>query len=378
VAVLQGHPDLGNAPIHRRLLGPVTDAEFSRDGRQLVTVSLDQMPKNRDGPGLFPGLTFTPVRLWDLPAGTKRLALADFPCWVRTASFAPGGGRLLTVSRSELGSLDIGPGPKVLGDMTTPFYNVQSPPVRIWDARTGRALTAFLSPTEVCRCAVWSPDGDRVLTVAYPSGGVIPANWQPMRIWDAATGKPLLNLDKEAGECETLQFSPDGRFAVGVCNEKRPRAVVWDAATGKPHCTLEGHEGDLTAVAWSANGLRLATASADRTVRLWEAATGKELWRLSGHAGTVHAVAFSPDGARVVTASEDGTARLWDAVGKEWLTLRGHQGPVYSAAFHPDGNQVLTGSQDGTARLWPLDPLPLARERLPRTLSAAERAGVVP
>jgi hypothetical protein len=35
---------------------------------------------------------------------------------------------------------------------------------------------------------------------------------------------------------------------------------------------------------------------------------------LTGHAGTVNSAAFSPDGARVVTASADGTARVWDAV----------------------------------------------------------------
>jgi WD40 repeat protein len=39
----------------------------------------------------------------------------------------------------------------------------------------------------------------------------------------------------------------------------------------------------------------------------------------------VHSAAFSPDGSRIVTASADKTARIWDtASGKEIAVLRGH------------------------------------------------------
>jgi hypothetical protein len=47
-------------------------------------------------------------------------------------------------------------------------------------------------------------------------------------------------------------------------------------------------------------------------VRLWDAASGKPLATLEAHTGEVSSAAFSPDGARVVTASADKTAGLWD------------------------------------------------------------------
>ena len=74
---------------------------------------------------------------------------------------------------------------------------------------------------------------------------------------------------------------------------------------------------------------------------------------LRGHTDTVKAVAFSPDGERVLTGSADGTARLWDAAtGKALATLVGHTHMVRGVAFSPDGTRVLTGSDDNTARLW--------------------------
>jgi WD40 repeat protein len=55
--------------------------------------------------------------------------------------------------------------------------------------------------------------------------------------------------------------------------------------------------------------------------------------------------AYSPDGARIVTASADKTARIWDAAtSKEITILRGHEGTVYSATFSPDGARIVTAT----------------------------------
>ena len=57
---------------------------------------------------------------------------------------------------------------------------------------------------------------------------------------------------------------------------------------------LEGHTGWVHSVVWSSDGLRLATASDDTTVRLWNVKSGAELHRSGGFEHAVRSVAWSP------------------------------------------------------------------------------------
>ena len=106
---------------------------------------------------------------------------------------------------------------------------------------------------------------------------------------------------------------------------------------------LKGHSSPVYCVAFSPNGMRLASGSEDKTIKLLDSVTGKELFTLKGHLGSVVSVAFSPDGKRLASVSSDRTIKLWDSgAGKELLTIKGLSRVETTVAFSPDGKRLVS------------------------------------
>ena len=106
-------------------------------------------------------------------------------------------------------------------------------------------------------------------------------------------------------------ISPSGKQLASPDKDERT-INVWDATTGTTICALRGHEGPVYALAYSPDGKRLASGSADKTIRLWEPASGKEVAVLRGHEKPVEWLTYSPDGQRICSLDGE-SGRLWDA-----------------------------------------------------------------
>jgi WD40 repeat protein/tRNA A-37 threonylcarbamoyl transferase component Bud32 len=214
--------------------------------------------------------------------------------------------------------------------------------VKLWDIRrrdddlTLRASAGFTS-------VAFSPAGPYLASATGDNA---------LEFWDTTTGKQVVPWPRSLPECVNgLSFSPNGVQL--ACADSDGTVRVREAPSGRETRCLRGHKGPVHAVAFGPDGGRLASAGEDGTVRLWEVSSGLETFCLRGHDGADHALAFSPDGSRLASAGKDGVVRVWDtSTGQERLALIDHAGPVYAVAFSLDGRRLATAGKDEIVRVW--------------------------
>ena len=143
-----------------------------------------------------------------------------------------------------------------------------------------------------------------------------------------------------------VAFSPDGLMLASGSKDKSIK--IWDLATGKSLRTFDGDSSTIWSVAFDSKGTQLVTGTGFWRVMLWDLKTGKSIQSLD-HAASVWSVAISPDGQLLASASGDKTTKIWDATnGKLIYNLPDHTEFVYSVAFSPDGKTLVSASKDKT------------------------------
>lgn len=382
---LERHPNEGN----------VSRVSFSPNGQLLASTAFKDHT----------------VKLWDPTTGTLQRTLSHPQCSPRSLIFSPDGRFLVSPARDPnhptiflwnlIGDCFEQETANALGDVQCVAFSPNGKllafasadgSVKLWDLASGNLQQTLKSYTGQARhlsfyhtgqflgilCEhgifrIWNivTGAEKVLPVGIFAGIFSPtekvlvtvSHEYSLSSWDPDTGLPLEDFQGKYSGLDQV-FSPDGKFLALARDQSQ--VTILDMPTGTLHAPFGAHADNVVSMAFSPNGQFLASASADKVVKIWYVGAGipKPEQCYEGHPSRVCSLIFSTDGETLVSCSDDKTAALWDpktgSLSQKQLLGSSHRPSV---ALAPSGKVLVSISVDKEIKLWritkrTIEPIP--------------------
>lgn len=178
-----------------------------------------------------------------------------------------------------------------------------------------------------------------------------------------------------SGLVRALAVTADGTNAISGGDDSS--AIVWSLTSNLAEQILRFHKSAVNAVAFGPNN-QIFTADNDGRIAFWAPGGQVPVRMFNGHTGPILGLAISPDGKFIASASADRTIRIWPLAGGNPFVFQGHERAVRGVAFI-DAKTFASVSEDETLKIWPLfggAPLSIS---LPTTLTSVtvSRQGLI-
>jgi len=230
--------------------------------------------------------------------------------------------------------------------------------VRVFHATDGKELKVLPHPEAVQSLAVQGPADLLVAGCAGKSVVVSTIPYTPGRPLGENFGKVLQSFSQNG---PVTAVAAPATVATLYSTSADKTAKAWRVAGDGPVRNLAGHGNLVDVVAYSPDGLALASCSHDGTIRFWNPSDGKQTGEIKLPAQPLYCLAWRPDGKQLAVGAFDHSIRIVDVSAKkvereikglEHSAPHGHNEAVYSIVYTPDGLQLYSAGADGMIKLW--------------------------
>ncbi|TKY54922.1 Transcriptional corepressor LEUNIG [Spatholobus suberectus] len=166
--------------------------------------------------------------------------------------------------------------------------------------------------------------------------------------------KEIKHIMASSHKVECCHFSSDGKLlATGGHDNK---ASLWCTELFNLQITLEEHSEWITDVRFCPSMLRVATSSADKTVRVWDVDNpGYSLRTFTGHATTVMSLDFHPSKDDLICSCDNSEIRYWSI--KNGSCTGVFKGGASQMRFQPCLGRLLAAAVDNHISIFDVETL---------------------